>query len=82
MFCFFAAWMTKATVFCMRGSRPKPGPMTRTWRRERRGMILEAISEGSVSCLLAVEGSLSSPAGLAGEEGRERIRGWTIRLGE
>ena len=40
----------------MSGSRPKPGPMTRTWRRESMAMMREAREWGSVEASVVGEG--------------------------
>ena len=79
MFCARASVMTRAQVSCMRGSRPRPGPMTMTWRRGSMAMTEEAMESG-VSVEVEEE--------RRGIEARGeilwdcRIRGWTIRLGE
>lgn len=58
--------MMQATVSCISGSRPRPGPMTREWRLGMRAAMVWAISEASEG-----DGWLDS-----------RRRGCTIRLGE
>ena len=51
---------------CMSGSRPRPGPMTRTWRRGSMSIIGAAMVEAEADK----------------EEEDCCIKGWTIRFGE
>lgn len=48
MFLSRAADKTAATVACMSGSRPRPGPMTSAWRLCRSAMMGEASSDAGV----------------------------------
>ena len=61
-----AALMIQATVACISGSRPRPGPITRQWRLGMRAAMVWAMSEAS--------------EGLGWADSRRR--GCTIRLGE